>query len=589
MALLLAAPIAGALGALGVGAGTPLIISGSLAGLTVGAAAVAEVVSGVVALGATVGASLLLNRSKKQVITTTTTINQALPNRFIDCGRVKTAGATVYYSAPGVVLMVIKVWSCTKIQEVETLYTGDYALTGVAPGSVVYPPGPWFGRVLAEYRLGEPDQAALSLPLSGGEWTSDHRLRGLACGAFNYIQADEKTHAKKFPNGAPSGSAIIKGAMVPDPRNPAHDLADDTTWTYGDNAASVTLRFVLDRDGWGLQSDDINVPLWQQACDDCDDGMETPDSGEPRYRACGRYSTAEERKSTLEALLSNCGGTLIEQPDGTVGLFVGKARTPNVWLTSDCIIEKQFERFPDALDRVDGVKSRIVWEGADWQEQEVPTVWAEDVAGADVDDLALSWCPSPYQAQRLSKTKLRMARPDWKLTLKTDLRGLQPMGDPNMGWTIPELGIDGVFDIIQPPTLDTTDMTVSLQVQSYAADTHEMAASEMSAMGAVTESGGGYTVPAPEGLASSVSVHVITVTWDTVDGEDAYTNAAQWRTYASGADPEAGWIDIAAADVTTGTAFVDVSAAGTYDVRARRSTARGTTSDWAVLPEIEVA
>lgn len=588
MPVLLAAPIAAGLGALGVGAGTPLIITGSLAGVSVGAAAVAEVVSGVVALGATVGASLLLNRSKKSLQPTTNTINQALPNRFVDCGRVKTGGATVYYAAPSVALCVGKVLTCAKINAIESIMVGDYANAPAGEGVAFPVAGPWAPRVQVEYRLGSPDQPALDLLFGTGEWTADHRLRGLACIAELCVQADEKQQAKAYPNGAPNVTAIIEGAMVPDPRNPAHDLADPETWTYSDNFACVLLRWGLDIDGWGLDPDAINIGIWQQACTDSDAAAATPDGTEPCYRAWGRYTTAAERKSTLDDLLQTAGATLIEQPDGTVGLFVGRHREPAITITAEHILEKQYERWPDALERVDGVSARITWEDADWQEQEVPTVWWPGATGSDVDDLPLAWCPSPWQAQRLAKARLRRLRPDWTLTLKTDLVGLQCYGEPVVRLVIPELGIDGTFEITQQPTLDPTDMTVSLQVRSYASDTWTMDPSEMNAMGAVTEGGGSYGVPEPEGLASSVSgTTTITVTWDTVAEESAYTSQAQWRVYFSSAGAEDGWAD--AASVAAGTATITVPGPDSYDVRVRRVTARGTESDWAILPEIEVA
>ncbi|OYW97317.1 MAG: hypothetical protein B7Z15_23325, partial [Rhizobiales bacterium 32-66-8] len=190
-------PVVGAgLGAIGVGAGTPLIISGALVGLTTGAAAVAEAISYAIVLGAGIGANVLVNslNKKKNIQKTTTTINQALPPRWVDVGRVKTAGASVFYTAPSNFLFVVKVLSCTRIQEIETLFLNDWPTPGAglntqAPVGGFF--GPWAAYVIAEARLGSPDQTALTIPLSSGYWTSAHRLRGLSAVAVQYMAAGE--------------------------------------------------------------------------------------------------------------------------------------------------------------------------------------------------------------------------------------------------------------------------------------------------------------------------------------------------------------------------------------------------------------
>lgn len=577
-------------GAGGIGGGALIIAPGTIAGLTAGTVALVEsVVSVAVTVGASYGINALFGNKKSSSQRSDIPIKQALPARFIDIGRVKTSGAFVFFQAPSTQLCSVKVMTCTKIQEYEILFLDDFQsdASGLNGGGAI---SAWLGNAIVQARLGTDDQTALDAITPIGSWTVNHRLRGLACIGTVYLQGDKKTFSQRFPNGPPNTSAVIKGAMLPDPRDETHDLSDPSTWDYSDNWARAVLRFALDRDGWGLSPSDINVPLAKQACDDADETVATTVGTEPRYRAWGRYTTIDDRATTLKNMLSAGGGRLIEQPDGTLGLFAGKEHTPNVTITADMLLDVQLERYPDALSRVDAVKPRIVWEGASWQEQECPAVYSgESYYGAapDIQDLTLPWCPSPYQAQRLAKAVLRQLRPDWQGTIKTNLNGLRCSGDPVVRIVYPELGIDAVFELISQPKLDIETMTVTLSVRSYAPDTWSMAPEEIGEMGTASGITSSYTAPDPENLEASVATLDVTVSWDTLTDEIAYDNEAQWRPHD--ADPshaEDGWT--ATATVSSGTAMFTVLAPGFFDFRCRRVSSRGFLSAWAILHNIEV-
>lgn len=593
--------IAGGLSALGAGAiggGAIFIGGGPLAGIvTTGTLAIAsQISSALLTVGLSFGANAALGLLNKRgaLPSSSTTIKQALPGRFIDVGRVKSAGAIAYFLAPGPTLYSVRILSCTRIQEIETLFLDDYPtpagiLNTGAGTNVLF--GPWSGRVAAQARLGTNAQTALEIVTPSLAWTANHRLRGMAILGVTYDQGSEENHGKFYPNGAPNPSAVIKAAMLPDPRNPAHDLSNPDTWAYSDNGARALARYCLDIDGWGLTSDDLNLPLLRQACDDADDVVATPGGTEPRYRAWGRYSTLEDRASTLRDMLAACGGVLLEQPDGTLGLFVGKHREPNpeLTITDQHIIDVQLERFPDALDRVDGIKSRIVWEGAKWEEQECPVIYSDGPtygAAPDIEDLPLKWCPSPYQGQRLAWATLKQRRPEWQGTIKTWLHGLRCYGEPVVRIVHAEKNIDGIFEILQAPTIDLSDMTVTLSVRSYDPTTWTMGAEQMTAMGSVGGVDNTVIVPAPADLEYSVDGDGdVTVTWTIVAQEAIYHRQAQWRPYDPMNGPDVGW-----GSLTPGLSSVtfDPTTSTVIDFRVRRISPRGYESDWGILPEIEV-
>lgn len=586
--------VAAGAGAIGGGALIIAPTAGAIVGATAGTAALVQgIVSIGLSIGASYGAALLQSAlaPKQPTQRNDITIKQALPNRWVDIGRVKSAGALVYIASPGLYLHSVKVLSCCRIQEIETIYLDDYPTTNATintGASIGMLNGPWFALTLVEARLGTDDQTALGLPQASGSWTTDHRLRGMAAITATYAQGDKKNFQTAYPNGPPSPAAVIKGAMLPDPRDEAQDMEDPATWTYSENFASAVLRYLLDRDGWGLPAGEIDFEIAAQACDDCDDDVETTTGTEKRYRAWGRYTTAEDRSSTLRDMLAAGAATVIEQPSGKLGLFVGKTRTAAVTISADQMIDIQLERFPDALSRIDGVKPRIVWEGASWQEQEVPAVLTGGPyygAAPDIEDLPLNWCPSPYQAQRIAKARLKRARCGWQGTITTWLVGLRCCGEPMVHLVIPELEIDDDFEITSQPALDLSSMTVSIGVRSFDPETFEMPGSEMGEMAEAAIVDEDYTVPAPEGLASVITGGDVVVTWDLDPDEEAYTSEAAWRIYDPMNGAEDGWNSLTA---SAGTATFSATPSTTFDFRCRRVSSRGYVSDWAVLPEIEV-
>lgn len=592
--MFLSSIVAGGLAAAGAGAiggGTVIASTGLLAGVTTGTLAWVQAFTGVaISLGASYASGAL---RRGALGSTNSTIKQALPARWVDIGRVKTGGAIVYYEAPGLYLGAVKVISCTRIEEVERVNFDDYATVSSSwsTGAIVAGiSGPWAGMVLAQARLGADDQASLNLLSApgagfGGSWTTDHRLRGLAALAMVCAQGDKEEFQTRFPNGAPNMAAIIKGAWLPDPRNPSHDLTDPSTWSYSDNWARALMRFVLDRDGWGLLPSDLDLPSWEAACDDCDALVATPGGGtEPRYRAWGRWSTTDERSATLSDMLVSAGAVLLERPDGKLAVFVGRDRTPAITLDDSVITDFDLERFPDALGRIDGVKARIIYEPAKWEEQEVPTVYADGPyygAAPDVADLPLKWCPSPYQGQRLANADLRQKRADWSGTVKTNLAGLRAFGEPVIRLVISELGIDGTFEVTSQPALDLGALTVTIGVRSYDPDTWSMPASAMQEMTASPDFSHDYTPPIPDDLDASMSGTVIDATWAVVDDEDAYTIEAEWRPHDAGAGPEDGWLPADDAEFGAGSVIFAVPDPDDYDVRVRRVSARGYQSAWA--------
>jgi len=776
--------IASGLGALGVGAiggGAVVATSGLLAGVTAGTLSMIQtfVTVPLITLGAQLVASMF---NKRKTDPTSFTIKQALPARWIDIGRVKSGGAFAYYAAPASSLMVVRFWCCNRIEEYEKVWVDNFEhTTRLGNGQSANPPGPWGQNCRIQMFDGVP--GGVGLPIAYGpqyglsEWTvADHACPGLAATGLFCFQGDSKKFNQTYPNGAPNVKALYKSAWLPNPNNVAHDLSDESTWDYSDNAARAILRYAVDLDGWYLDPADLSIPHFQQAEIDAAELVETlpvdseyaleansvdllivagiatvyqdivvtantdytfsvwirlnTDGGltasdimftvldrsnlttisnyvladaeinewtytrasitfhtpvgctlirvypyrnaasrsssfhiakaqlntgllpatyeettatagttnklrysnafnnavwvksnitvtvdhtffpafEPRYSFWGRWTTLEERATVLKDMLLNCCGTLIEQPSGKLALFMGKHIEPTFTLTDDMILEFNMERNPDALSRIDGVKTRITWEGAKFEEQEVPTVYRADfdqmtARSVMLEDVPLKWTGSPYQAQRIARVILNRMRVDWSGTIKAKLPAIECLGE----WVIRIQstrmgGLDAIFLLDKQPALNPTDLTVTLNVKSYHAETYKYRVEDLKLMKKPASS----TTPSyavNDIVIDTVSVNdatlVVTITWDTTADEIAYDTVGQFRKYEAGAGPEDNWIDIREADIVidagtgsetgegtggSGTATINLnpattfyqrSGAGYYDFRFWRKSLRG--------------
>jgi len=475
-----------------------------LGGLTLfglGAATTASIVGSTILLGATVGASLLLSPTTGSPLSTTepiagnpirktdVTLRQALPARFVDIGRVRTGGVLFFLetkdAAPSTRLFTGVILSCAEINLVEDVYLNDTSFTALLPlgdfhdqgtAAATYDPGgagivnP---NIWVETGNGTPGDTWPQL--IGADFPSRNNInyaaRGLAYAVMIELQgATPEEHSSWYPNGGWKLTAVIRGAKLPDPRLSV-DLGADmeypngAAWVYSANAALAVLRFLLDKDlGWGHDPDDFDLLSFANAADACAVVDAADPSSRILYAANGRYVTTDARKATLDRLLENCDGRLIEQPSGKAALFVGFFPSTVVEITTANILEAQFEAFGDTLDRVGSVRPRIVLESENWQETDITSV---DVADPDEDqalkqvDLPLPFCTSEYQARRLASARLKRLNPAWRGTIVTNLTGLRAMGERFVRIKFDPLGINKVFEIGSGAALNVQNFTVT--------------------------------------------------------------------------------------------------------------------------------
>ena len=304
-----------------------------------------------------------------------------------------------------------------------------------------------------------------------GDWTSSHRLRGIAY-IVTMFKLNDRTEAR-WEAGDPSNvKAKVKGKLVYDPRldstrvidsstspltygSGAHRVDTPSTWEWSDNPALCTIDYMMDSKfspfPGGIDPDRINWESVADAADDCDTlvfvpPVASPSNTEKRFTCNGvLYGTATPEQN-LEALLSSMNGTLVF----TGGEFVIRAgvyETPSDTLDEKDIIGPVGVKSSLSSDeRVNSMKASFIDPDREYEPTE--TVLISPSAYIDTRDngeelprtIQLPMTNSWYMAQRIVLKKLGEANNELTLTVPCNLRACRFVPGQRINLEITERG-----------------------------------------------------------------------------------------------------------------------------------------------------
>ncbi len=548
----------------------------------------------------------LLTRSSSATASPQSTVKQGLPARFIIFGRLKHAGVMFFYDVspvgPNNPLCIGHILACHQIGKIEQHWLNDYpigvrggGLSGSVTGADAFGRALWDADIYIGAHLGAPGQAADSSMLTlwpTNVWSASSRLQGMAYAVaeYNSVTVQNNEFYNHYPSGAPEYKATIQGLLVYDPRDGAQSL-DPTTWRYSDNAALIIAWYIQASDGWGLGTAAVdwnNIVAQATICDQivpCPDG-----TTEKRWRIWGKYTLDEQRKTVLNDLLLACAGRVMAQPDGTVMLLVGQKITPTVTLTDDDIIAlESFTDGPEATDRIDRVYPRIPFENANWQDFDCPP-WLAPAAPAGPAlptnklDLALRFCPSPYQAQRVAKKVADEKNAGWRGNIRTRLTGLMAIGQWTIALNLSEMPqLKNLWFEVTSIALNTATMDLTIGVRQMSQTAWDWDKSSGSAAVQIPAGWGGSGSPANPPTNVTVTAqgnHSLLVSW--TNGSNTQTSQMQYRVAASPSST-AGWIEDDPAVGATSNITPILTAGTQYDVRVRGIAPYGLASGWVAV------
>ena len=363
-------------------------------------------------------------------------------------GEAKVAGARVFDSTTGgsnEFLHRVVALTGHEIESFEEIYINDSLVTNLeADGNVktvmladgtssnVYD-----GYLRIRKQLGSPTQVAdPDLVSEVPEWTSNHRLQGIA-----YLYIRFTYNQDVFPNGIPEVTALIKGKKVYDPRT------GTTAWS---NNSALCVRDYL-TNVYGLNEEIVNIDdtLVISAANVC----ETVISGLPKYTCNGNFTTGSTPYDVLQYLLSSMGGLL--------WYAQGKWRMkPAYWTEPVLILNEDDLRSSISLstrhsrrDNYNSVNGTFRGPETNWQVTDFPPVTNAAFLAADNNqessiDLKLQFTDNTKEARRLSRISLERNRQQLTIKASFGLRAFQVQVGDNIRLSLARFGwVEKEFEV----------------------------------------------------------------------------------------------------------------------------------------------
>lgn len=405
-------------------------------------------------------------------------------------GRQRVGGVVVYKETTNdnTDLHVLIALAGHEVEEIEAIYANDEELTFASPLSTtltaVTAPNKYAeqsheettrqgGQTVTETVIDQPtaiyaaafngsdDQTASGelITASNGQWTSEHRLRGIA-----YIYVKLVFAPEAFPNGEPNFTAVVKGKKVYNPNT--------ATTAYSDNVALCLRDYLTSDYGVGADADEIDDTSFGVAANVCDEDVALlAGSTEKNYALNASFTTGTEPQKIIDNLVKSMAGSLWYS-QGKFRCKAGKYTTPYINLTEDDLrgnLGIQTRR-----SRREGFNTvRGIFRGPEtnWIKTDYPQITSATFKTADggeevSSNLDLPYTPTNTMAQRIAKILLYRNREQLVVSAAFGLRAFQvQVGDivtltnTRAGWSVKPFEVVGwSFE----PSMDEVGVNVSL-------------------------------------------------------------------------------------------------------------------------------
>jgi hypothetical protein len=356
--------------------------------------------------------------------------------------------------------------------------SGNVTIPEATPGQVVMvvarkrTPRSW---IRVRFYDGKRDQLADEelIRISGGEWTANHRLRGI-CYAIIFIDPDPEV----FSDGLPEFSFVLRGKRV-------KTAAGAVAWSR--NPAECLKDYLTAYARWPESA--VAATEFGDAAYACDSYIvRDPTRNIARYTCDGVLVQDETlHREHVQTLLSAMVGTLVPMAD-KAAMFAGVFRAPVMTLTDDDLIGPvtvtAFQPEDQAFNAVrgryfDGEEAPGVPANRTYQRINFPpyvsSVYAaEDGGRVDYEDIELPMTVDPVRVQYIAKLHLHRSRQALKInaTWKSKALALQVgktyrLQLTRYGWHTVDGGLGKVFRVDEVQ-IDLGKMQVTATMQEEA-------------------------------------------------------------------------------------------------------------------------
>lgn len=432
----------------------------------------------------------------------TVTTKQAISPYQVIYGKTRVGGSIVYMESTSNnrYLHIVIALAGHEIQSLDTLYFNDEAVPfNVSTGLVTS--GKYTDKARIRVKLGTDDQTAFSelVAESDSKWTSNHRLRGIAC-----IYVRLEFDANVYPNGVPNISCTISGKKVYDPRT--------ATTAYSANAALCLADYLCDTK-YGLGAtfgNEIDSTALTTAANECDENVSLSGGGtEKRYEINGAFEISAKPESIIQSMLSSMAGKAI-YTGGKWKIIAGAYYAPTLTFDEDDVrsgikIQSLVSR-RELFNTVKGTfrPSTDKYISSDFPPITNATYVTQDNNEEIYKDIDLPFTVSASMAQRLAKIELERARQQISLVLPLKANGLKAdVGDviqvtnTRMGWALK------TFEVVSTTMIfDDAIVGVDLELRETASSVYDWNSGEQQAFDPAPNTAlpNPFTIAAPTNL-----------------------------------------------------------------------------------------
>lgn len=390
-------------------------------------------------------------------------LQQPVPFRRRVYGRAKLGGYFIWWtSALGKLYALIAI-AAHQIDAFEEYWVSDRRVSVNGSGdvtAVIAPPDAdpdQFnpdGRVTVQIfsKTGAPGKTAYAALMAAFPtlWTANHIGVGIADLLMVLGSVKSQLFQSVFPGGQQTARAVIRGAIISDPRT------SPATEAWSDNGILVILDYLTNADGWRVSPDvfltgqaravtlasiavaDENVPIFAGGT-------------EKRYRIWGFYDFNEEPRQVLARMMAVCGAWLQPFPDGTIGIQAGRWIEPDFTITDDMILAYEVQHFVGEFDAINEIRATFTYPTNDYQDTEsFPWQDEADIARRGYiksTSIDARHSPSYTQTRRIQKIAAAEAMPKYTITLTLSIAGIAARNKKFVNLVMAQLGLSGSFRV----------------------------------------------------------------------------------------------------------------------------------------------
>ena len=396
------------------------------------------------------------------------TVRSAIETRRIIYGQVLTSGPLVYAESTGAnnqyIHLVIPL-AGHECEEIGDVYFND-ELVGTLDGSGNVTSGRFAGYARIKKYLGTAGQTADAdlIAESAGQWTSAHRLRGIA-----YVYVRLTWSESVFPNGIPSVRCLVKGKKLYDPRTGL------TVWS--DNWALCVRDYLAADYGLECSSAEINDTAVTAAANISDENVNLDAGGsttQKRYTCNGTVNLADRPMDIMRQLLSAGAGACV-YTQGMYNVFAGAYVTPAIsidesWLSGGVSVNPRRPR----RELYNSVRGTYSDPSKGWQPTDFPPITnaayeTQDGGQQIVRDIELPFTTNVVRAQRIAKIHLEKSRQGITVELSCNLKAFKVAVWDTVQLTLERFGFSAkVFLVTGWEFNEAGGVTLTLQEEASA-------------------------------------------------------------------------------------------------------------------------